>query len=250
MKLVETYAKHTGLWADSLQTAEYERVLHVRPVERRAQHGRPVESACARGDERPRGQGHRRRVAGRSPGKMPDGAVIIAAITSCTNTSNPRNVIAAGLLARNANRLGLMRKPWVKSSLAPGSKAVALYLDEAGLTAGARAARLRRRRVRLHHLQRHVGRARSEDPAGDHRARPVCDRGALGQPQLRRPHPPVREAGVPRLAGAGGGLRHRRHDPLRHREGCVRHRCGRQADPAQGPVADGCGDRCHRRGRA
>jgi aconitate hydratase len=64
---------------------------------------------------------------------MPDGAVIIAAITSCTNTSNPRNVIAAALLARNANKLGLTRKPWVKSSLAPGSKAVELYLNEAGL---------------------------------------------------------------------------------------------------------------------
>jgi aconitate hydratase len=67
------------------------------------------------------------------PGQMPDGAVIIAAITSCTNTSNPRNVIAAGLLARNANARGLTRKPWVKSSLAPGSKAVQLYLEEAGL---------------------------------------------------------------------------------------------------------------------
>jgi aconitate hydratase 1 len=66
-------------------------------------------------------------------GKMPDGAVIIAAITSCTNTSNPRNMIAAGLIARNANKLGLLRKPWVKSSLAPGSKAVQLYLEEAGL---------------------------------------------------------------------------------------------------------------------
>jgi len=64
---------------------------------------------------------------------MPDGAVIIAAITSCTNTSNPRNVIAAALLARNANARGLIRKPWVKSSLAPGSKAVQLYLQEAGL---------------------------------------------------------------------------------------------------------------------
>jgi aconitate hydratase len=64
---------------------------------------------------------------------MPDGAVIIAAITSCTNTNNPRNMIAAGLIARNANRLGLTRKPWVKSSLAPGSKTVALYLEEAGL---------------------------------------------------------------------------------------------------------------------
>ncbi|TQD43975.1 aconitate hydratase AcnA, partial [Marilutibacter aestuarii] len=66
-------------------------------------------------------------------GRMPDGAVIIAAITSCTNTSNPRNVIAAGLLARNANARGLVRKPWVKTSLAPGSKAVQLYLEEAGL---------------------------------------------------------------------------------------------------------------------
>ncbi|MDE0856247.1 MAG: aconitate hydratase AcnA, partial [Nevskia sp.] len=67
------------------------------------------------------------------PGQMPDGAVIIAAITSCTNTSNPRNVIAAALLARNANARGLVRKPWVKTSLAPGSKAVQLYLEEAGL---------------------------------------------------------------------------------------------------------------------
>ncbi|MCH9691025.1 MAG: aconitate hydratase AcnA, partial [Gammaproteobacteria bacterium] len=66
-------------------------------------------------------------------GLMPNGAVIIAAITSCTNTSNPRAMIAAGLLARNANRLGLMRKPWVKSSLAPGSKTVELYLQQAGL---------------------------------------------------------------------------------------------------------------------
>jgi len=64
---------------------------------------------------------------------MPDGAVIIAAITSCTNTNNPRNMIAAGLLARNANKLGLTRKPWVKSSLAPGSKAVTLYLEDAKL---------------------------------------------------------------------------------------------------------------------
>jgi aconitate hydratase len=64
---------------------------------------------------------------------LPDGAVIIAAITSCTNTSNPRNVIAAGLLARNANRYGLTRKPWVKTSLAPGSRVVSEYLAAASL---------------------------------------------------------------------------------------------------------------------
>jgi aconitate hydratase len=59
--------------------------------------------------------------------------VIIAAITSCTNTSNPRNVVAAGLIAKRANELGLLRKPWVKSSFAPGSKVAKLYLEESGL---------------------------------------------------------------------------------------------------------------------
>ena len=135
--LVETYAKHTGLWADSLTQVEYERVLsfdlssvartlagpsnphaHL-PTSELVQRGIAVGLDAAREEEK--------------AGKMPDGAVIIAAITSCTNTSNPRNMVAAGLIARNANRLGLLRKPWVKSSLAPGSKTVKMYLEEAGL---------------------------------------------------------------------------------------------------------------------
>jgi aconitate hydratase len=62
------------------------------------------------------------------------GAVVIAAITSCTNTSNPQVMVAAGLLAKNAVERGLLRRPWVKSSLAPGSKVVTQYLDAAGLT--------------------------------------------------------------------------------------------------------------------
>ncbi len=132
VKLVELYAQETGLWADTLQNAEYERVLQfdlstvVRNIAGPSNpHKRvPTSELAERG------------IAGiveNEPGRMPDGAVIIAAITSCTNTNNPRNMIAAGLLARNANRAGLLRKPWVKSSLAPGSKAVALYLEEAGL---------------------------------------------------------------------------------------------------------------------
>ncbi|AGW90567.1 MULTISPECIES: Fe/S-dependent 2-methylisocitrate dehydratase AcnD [Cupriavidus] len=137
LKLVETYAKTAGLWADSLKNAEYERVLkfdlssvvrnmagpsnpHKRlPTSALAERGIAVDLDKARAQE--------------AEGLMPDGAVIIAAITSCTNTSNPRNVIAAALLARNANARGLARKPWVKSSLAPGSKAVELYLEEARL---------------------------------------------------------------------------------------------------------------------
>ncbi len=66
--------------------------------------------------------------------KLRDGAVVIAAITSCTNTSNPAVMVGAGLLAKKAVERGLTRKPWVKTSLAPGSKVVTEYLDKAGLT--------------------------------------------------------------------------------------------------------------------
>ncbi|MGY0216677.1 Fe/S-dependent 2-methylisocitrate dehydratase AcnD [Endozoicomonadaceae bacterium StTr2] len=137
VELVENYAKTTGLWADSLEQAEYERVLtfdlstvcrnmagpsnpHRRlPTTDLAERGIAVDLDKAKAEE--------------EEGLLPDGAVIIAAITSCTNTSNPRNVVAAGLVARKANELGLIRKPWVKSSFAPGSKVAKLYLEEAGL---------------------------------------------------------------------------------------------------------------------
>ena len=137
VKLVETYAKHTGLWADDLVEAQYPRVIEF-----------DLSKVCRNlaGPSNP----HRRLAtadlvskdiaknldackAQEANGEMPDGAVIIAAITSCTNTSNPRNVVAAGLVAKRANDLGLVRKPWVKSSFAPGSKVAKLYLEEAGL---------------------------------------------------------------------------------------------------------------------
>jgi len=137
--LVEQYAKETGLWADDLVEAQYERVVEFnlssvvrnmagpsnphRRLPTTALNERGIASdellAAARAEE--------------AEGKMPDGAVIIAAITSCTNTSNPRNVVAAGLVAKKANELGLIRKPWVKSSFAPGSKVAKLYMEEAGL---------------------------------------------------------------------------------------------------------------------
>ena len=132
VKLVETYAKQTGLWADSLKTAEYPRVLSfdlstvVRTIAGPSNpHARvPTSELAARGISG---------VVENEEGLMPDGAVIIAAITSCTNTSNPRNVIAAALIARNANKLGLQRKPWVKTSFAPGSKVAQLYLEDSNL---------------------------------------------------------------------------------------------------------------------
>lgn len=130
--LVEQYAKQTGLWADALETAQYERVLEfdLSQVERNlAGPSNPHRRL-------PTSQLVQRGIAGKweeKTGEMPDGAVIIAAITSCTNTSNPRNVVAAGLVAKKANELGLMRKPWVKTSFAPGSKVAKLYLEEAKL---------------------------------------------------------------------------------------------------------------------
>ena len=133
VKLVENYAKTVGLWADDLETAEYERVLRfdlssvVRNVAGPSSPHKRVSTTDLAS------AGIAGEVEERDDGLMPDGAVIIAAITSCTNTSNPRNVIAAGLLAKKANELGLQRKPWVKTSLAPGSKAVQLYLEEANL---------------------------------------------------------------------------------------------------------------------
>ena len=130
--LVEQYAKTTGLWADSMVGAEYERILRfdLSAVERNMAgpsnpHAKlPVKELGERGIAK---------AYDKPDGLMPDGAVIIAAITSCTNTSNPRNVIMAGMLAKKANELGLTRQPWVKSSLAPGSKVVKMYLEEAGL---------------------------------------------------------------------------------------------------------------------
>ena len=132
VKLVETYAKQTGLWADDMKMAEYERVLtfDLSLVDRTLAGPSNPHTRLAVKDLKQKG------ITGdyqSKDGLMPDGACIIAAITSCTNTSNPRNMIAAGLIARNANKLGLTRKPWVKTSLAPGSKAVTLYLKEANL---------------------------------------------------------------------------------------------------------------------
>lgn len=132
VKLVETYAKQTGLWADSLTGAEYERVLtfDLSSVGRNIAGPSNPHARVSTSDLASKGIAKHVET---EEGKMPDGACIIAAITSCTNTSNPRNMIAAGLIARNANKLGLTRKPWVKTSLAPGSKAVTLYLEESKL---------------------------------------------------------------------------------------------------------------------
>ena len=149
IQLVENYAKTTGLWADDLNKVVYERRLSFdlssvvrnmagpsnphRRLATRDLAARGITSASPSTAATGLASGRLGQATPSAQASMPDGAVIIAAITSCTNTNNPRHMVAAGLLARKANQLGLKRQPWVKTSLAPGSQTVALYLEEAGL---------------------------------------------------------------------------------------------------------------------
>ena len=167
-------------------------------------------------------------------------AVVIAAITSCTNTSNPYVMIGAGLVARKARERGLNRKPWVKTSLAPGSQVVSDYLEAAGLHGGSRRARLQPGRLRLHHLHRQLRPAAGGDLQGDRRRRTssparcsratATSRGAIN-PDVRANYlasPPL----VVAYALAGD-----MNIDLTTR--AARHRADRQAGLSQGHLADG-----------
>ena len=155
VKLVETYAKHQGLWRiNGQKQADYTDVLELdlsavepslagpkRPQDRvpltkakSAYQTAAKAMAAERASKNPQAGGVAKATVGSESFEVKDGAVLIAAITSCTNTSNPAVLIAAGLLARNARKRGLKAKPWVKTSLAPGSRVVTDYLNKAGLT--------------------------------------------------------------------------------------------------------------------
>jgi aconitate hydratase len=152
--LVEAYAKAQGLWRiNGAPAADYTDVveLDLSTVEpslagpKRPQDRVPLRSAKAvyqssvkkmaeeRAQKNPKAGGSAIAKVGTDTFEVKDGAVLIAAITSCTNTSNPAVLVAAGLLARKALKLGLASKPWVKTSLAPGSRVVTDYLTKAGL---------------------------------------------------------------------------------------------------------------------
>ncbi|MYF83712.1 MAG: aconitate hydratase AcnA [Acidimicrobiia bacterium] len=150
IETVEQYARLQGLWRDDSHEIVYSSLIELdmgaiepalagprRPQDRIALCGMK-DQWTADLDTTFAGYGHPEGAAGvESDGAtfdLMDGSVVIAAITSCTNTSNPEVMIGAGLLARNARRLGLTRRPWVKTSLAPGSRVVTDYLDRAGLT--------------------------------------------------------------------------------------------------------------------
>jgi aconitate hydratase len=150
VQLVEAYAKEQGLWRDDhrdplfTDTLELE-LSHVepslagpkRPQDRLAlsgvAHGFNTDLHSEKVFNVKTDDTHKKQTVDGADYTITHGDVMIAAITSCTNTSNPSVMIAAGLVAKKANALGLTRKPWVKTSLAPGSKVVTDYLEAAGL---------------------------------------------------------------------------------------------------------------------
>ncbi|MHA6687944.1 aconitate hydratase AcnA [Mesorhizobium sp. A556] len=146
--LVEEYSKAQGMWRDnSSADPVFTDMLELdlgdvvpsmagpkRPEGRQALEDIPAGFATAMETEyKKAAEIHKRYPVEGTSHDLGHGDVVIAAITSCTNTSNPSVLIGAGLLARNANRLGLKQKPWVKTSLAPGSQVVAEYLEKSGL---------------------------------------------------------------------------------------------------------------------
>ena len=171
-----------------------------------------------------------------------NGDVVIAAITSCTNTSNPSVMIGAGLLARKAAAKGLTSKPWVKTSLAPGSQVVGEYLDKSGLQKDLDTLGFNLVGYRLHHLHRQFGSAAGRDLQDHQRQRSGRRGGAVGQPQLRRPRERGRARELSRLAAAGRRLRARGFDAGRSGQDAARHRQEGQEGVPQGHLAVDQGD--------
>ena len=139
IKIVEKYSKIQGIWMDGQSDYNDNLKLNLNDVEASlAGPKRPQDRINLRGVSQNFGQllnGQYREVkVNKYNFKLTDGDVVIAAITSCTNTSNPNVLVAAGLVAKKASELGIQVKPWVKTSLAPGSKVVTEYLDKSDLT--------------------------------------------------------------------------------------------------------------------
>ena len=174
-----------------------------------------------------------------------DGSVVIAAITSCTNTSNPSVMIGAGLLAKKAIAKGLRTKPWVKTSLAPGSRVVTGYLEGSGLQPHLDAARLPDGGLRLHHLHREQRSAARGHRQGDRGSWPGGGGGAERQPELRGAGPPVGAGQLPRVAAAGGGVRTRGSHRPRCRDGAAGHRQGWISGVPARHLAQCAGDQGH-----
>ena len=175
------------------------------------------------------------------------GAVVIAAITSCTNTSNPEVMLGAALLARNAVEKGLTSKPWVKTTMAPGSQVVTDYYEKAGLWPYLEKLGFYLVGYGCTTCIGNSGPLPEEISQGRQRLRSVGRRGAVGQPQLRGPDQPRREDELPGLAAAGDRIRARRHHGLRLRSRTAGQRRRRQRRLLEGHLAVAEGHQRHHR---
>ena len=238
--LVEAYAKAQGMWREAgtpdpvftdtlqLDLGEVEPSIAgpKRPQDKiRLSDAKPtfasaLDSTFGVGEE----AGSARVPVAGTDYQLRHGDVVIAAITSCTNTSNPSVMVGAGLLARNAAARGLRVKPWVKTSLAPGSKVVSDYLASAGLQDDLDALGFN---LVGYGCTTCIGNSGPLAP-------PIADAvesGDLvvcsvlsGNRNFEGPHQPAREGQLPGLAAAGRGLRDRGLHDARPRHGAARHR--------------------------
>ncbi len=238
--LVEAYAKANGMWrgpdyapvyTDTLELDMGEIVPAISGPKRPQDFLKLTEAKASFAKEM--AESFKRPMGVEIPVKgesytMSSGKVVIASITSCTNTSNPYVMIGAGLVARKARALGLNRKPWVKTSLAPGSQVVSDYLEAAGLQED---------------LHRQFRPAPAGDQRRDQRRRPRGRRRPLRESQLRGADQPGRAGELPRLAAARRSLCAGRRHEHRHHDRTARHGGERPAGLPEGRVADAEGDR-------
>ena len=261
--LVEAYAKAQGLfWTSDAAEADYAERIEVdlgsiepclagprRPQDRvtLSQAAASFDAALAKtmADREKAGKPTPAGPVGAQPvvEGLDHGAVVIAAITSCTNTSNPSVMIGAGLLAKKAVERGLRVKPWVKTSLAPGSKAVTQYLDQAGLTEYLDRLGFQSGGLRVHDVHRQQRAAAGGRGRRREGARPRGGVRAERQPQFRGAHPVAGARQLPGVAAARRGVRARRYDAHRSDVAAARQgRIGRRRLP-EGHLAEREGDR-------
>ena len=215
VRLVEDYARRQGLWFDPAATPRYSETVEFdlggvevslagpRRPQDRISAGATVAALAPMLPARP---------AAPAAGEPGDGAVAIAAITSCTNTSDPRLLVAAGLLARKARRLGLTPPAWVKTSLAPGSPTAERTLRRAGLLEDLEAVGFG---IVGYGCTTCIGNSGPLTPAIERAMAPhPPGRRAVRQPQLPGPGPSAARGRLPGLAAAGRRLRPgRRREP-------------------------------------
>ena len=254
IKLIEAYAKEQGLWRhDGAPDALYSDMLELdmgtvepsiagpkRPQDRIAlsvadtTYEKHLKGAIA---DRSDGGVATARLDGKDV-EISDGAVLIAAITSCTNTSNPAVMIGAGLLARNARNKGLMTKPWVKTSLAPGSKVVTDYLEKTDLLDDLDALGFYTVGYGCTTCIGNSGPLKRRDCRRREKRRPGGLQRALRKPEFRRPHPPACANELPGITPARSCLRPGRVTGCQPRQRCAWHRQRRRTGLPPGHLAE------------